>query len=696
MPGQKFTSEGNDLFTTQISAKSIEFVCHDGTGAQWDKAPSNQNYRIGNPGNFTLKNGKIDQALSPPRPPQFAVATEVGSTMVSLSWNPPKDMDPSEIGGYAVYRDGEQVHKGDATLMWVDKGLKGCIEYVYEVATVNVQGTESDKCGGLTVKTNIPGKPGPPAWLTVAGTSPEHINLTWKPPQDLGGASVTAYNVYRGAPDSHPSSAMCVGMVIGRDPNTGSDRQVLEWRDNSVKKGESYSYYISAVHLPDDSMARTKSQAEMMEELKKKASHSLLAVDEAENEGPLCDAVSGKAAQMLEVPRMGDRKPHILLQAFNWDSCLNKSPGGWYGVVKGSVQKLAESGIDMAWLPPPSDCVDERGYLPRKWYNLNSKYGSDADLRGLIQDLHAAGISSVADIVINHRCAAEQDNQGKWTVFKEPDWERWAIVGNDPSGLGGGAQSTGMNIEYAPDIDHTNRKIQEDAKAYMKWLMDDVGFRALRMDFVLGYCPSFQERYVRSVGTPYAVAEYWHGDVQVLKNYINATKGCVAVYDFPVYYTLKSAIHGNDFGSLNHDGRLPGVMGQDPVRSVTFVENHDTAHLEIVGGKFGNNEQVCRAYAFILTHSGIPSIFWSDWADRGENVQKQLSELCKVRKSIGIHCESKVSIDRAQGGLFASYVDGTNGTVAFKMGTNDWAPKGGGWTVRASGHEYCVWAKGGQ
>jgi hypothetical protein len=581
---------------------------------------------------------------------------------------------------------------GGSTLSWEDTGLKGGVTYKYEVSTLNIQGSESGKCDSMNVTTNVPGKPGPPAWLKVTGNGADFVDLSWKMPQDLGGASVTAYRVFRNLPDAHAGSAECVGTVVGRDPATGEDREVLEWRDDSVEKGVEYVYQVSALHMPQHEMERTKSQAELVEQIKKKASASLLAVPESENEGLPCASVNAKAVPTLKAPRMGEKVPHIMIQAYDWDSCLNKN--GWYKVVTSKVAQMKEAGITMAWLPPPSDCVDARGYLPREWYNLNSKYGSEAELRGLIQEMHAAGICPIADVVINHRCAAAQDKEGKWTSFKKPDWERWAICSNDPSGLGQGAASTGTNIEYAPDIDHTNPKIQQDSKDFIKWLMSDVGFRAIRLDFVLGYGPWFQEQYVRAAGTPYAVAEYWHGDVNVLKNYINATKGVTAVYDFPVYYTLKSAIHSNDFGSLNQGGRLPGLMGQDPVRCVTFVENHDTAHLEVVGGKFGDNNQVARAYAFLLTHCGIPSIFWSDWSDRGQDVTKQLVKLCQIRRDVGVHSTSRVSINCAQGGLYASYIDGEQGTIAFKMGGGHWAPNGSGWDMKASGPDYAVWTKG--
>ena len=76
--------------------------------------------------------------------------------------------------------------------------------------------------------------------------------------------------------------------------------------------------------------------------------------------------------------------------------------------MKEQIPAIAEAGFTAIWLPPPSDAVSAQGYLPRDYYNLNSKYGTEAELRELISVMHENGVKAIADIVINHRCAHTQ------------------------------------------------------------------------------------------------------------------------------------------------------------------------------------------------------------------------------------------------------------------------------------------------
>jgi alpha-amylase len=91
----------------------------------------------------------------------------------------------------------------------------------------------------------------------------------------------------------------------------------------------------------------------------------------------------------------------ILLQAFNWES--HKRP--WYRDMMSKVPEWAKEGFTAIWLPPPSDSVSPQGYLPRDLYLLDCEYGTESELRELINVCHQHNIKVIADIVINHRCA---------------------------------------------------------------------------------------------------------------------------------------------------------------------------------------------------------------------------------------------------------------------------------------------------
>ena len=84
-----------------------------------------------------------------------------------------------------------------------------------------------------------------------------------------------------------------------------------------------------------------------------------------------------------------------------------------------------------------------QGYLPGQLYNLDSKFGNKEQLQELTAALKRAGLRPVADIVVNHRCADQQDENGIWNMF------RWAPVqpplgppGAIPLGDASGASST--------------------------------------------------------------------------------------------------------------------------------------------------------------------------------------------------------------------------------------------------------------
>jgi alpha-amylase len=79
---------------------------------------------------------------------------------------------------------------------------------------------------------------------------------------------------------------------------------------------------------------------------------------------------------------------------------------------------MQEMGANIIELPPPSASVDRHGFMPTQLYDFNTPYGSDRDLRTLVATARDAGLSVLADVVINHRCADEKDETGNANIFR--------------------------------------------------------------------------------------------------------------------------------------------------------------------------------------------------------------------------------------------------------------------------------------
>ena len=375
----------------------------------------------------------------------------------------------------------------------------------------------------------------------------------------------------------------------------------------------------------------------------------------------------------------------VMLQGFHWTSINSNNPG-WYEIVRQNAQRIKDAGFDVVWLPPPSQSAfGNEGYMPNRWNRLDSSYGSTDELKRAIDALKPA--KALADVVVNHRNGVASGGFD----FAEPAFadNRAAVVSDDDCHCGTGNPDTGEGQPAGRDLDHKNASVQQEVKNYLG-LLKSVGYAGWRYDEVKGYGGEFVASY-NDASQPYlSVGEFWVEDRQQVVNWIDATRGKSMAFDFPTRTQLKAAVRDRNFGLLKTiDGKPTGVIGWWPAMSVTFVEDHDTAADHPFPEEFGNGDQVLQGYAYILTHPGIPCVFWSHFFDFGPTTERKIRELIRVRKDRGINSRSVVNIVAADNAKYAAIVDDK---VAVKIGPGPWDP-GAGWHVATDGNDYAVWVR---
>eukprot|EP00899_Mesostigma_viride_P015605 jgi/Mesvir1/24045/Mv10779-RA.1 len=410
-----------------------------------------------------------------------------------------------------------------------------------------------------------------------------------------------------------------------------------------------------------------------------------------------------KKRELAVEPGTGSGR-EVVFQAFHWES----AKGSWYRELMGKAADIAEMGFTSVWLPPPTTSVSPEGYMPVDYYNLNSRYGTEEELKYLINELHFYGLTVLGDVVLNHRCASEQSLDGTWNIFKgaKCSWGPEAIVRDDPNYRGRGNPSSGDFFTAAPNIDHSQLVVQRDICEWLMHLRDNLGYDGWRLDFVRGFWGGHTKTYIEASSPVFAIGEYWDALAyhqsemeynqdahrQRIIDWINATGGLASAFDVTTKGILGQALGSGEYYRLKDaNNRPPGVLGWWPSRAVTFLENHDTGSTQR-HWPFPDHK-VAEGYAYILTHPGTPTVFFDHVYFWG--LHATIKKLIAIRTRAGIHCRSKVQI------IFANqtgYVACINDKLCVRLGPSNWAPNdllGAQWKYSLGGHPdtFCVWER---
>ncbi|GAA0152790.1 hypothetical protein Leryth_010649 [Lithospermum erythrorhizon] len=387
----------------------------------------------------------------------------------------------------------------------------------------------------------------------------------------------------------------------------------------------------------------------------------------------------------------------ILFQAFNWESHKHD----WWRNLEKKIFDISKSGFTSVWLPPATHSFAPQGYVPQNLYSLNSSYGSEHLLKALLNKMKQFKVRAMADIVINHRCGTTKGFNGMYNRFDgiPLPWDERAVT--SCSG-GRGNKSTGDNFDGFPNIDHSQSFVRKDITDWLRWMCYNVGFQDFRFDFAKGYSSKYMKEYIEAAKPVFSVGEYWDScnyrgsyldynqdsHRQRIINWIDGTGQLSSAFDFTTKGILQEAVKGEFWRLRDSKGKPPGVMGWWPSRAVTFIENHDTGSTQAYW-PFPSNH-IMEGYAYILTHPGIPTVFYDHFYEWGNAMHDQIVKLIDIRKSQDIHSRSSIRILEAQPNLYAATI---GDKIAMKVGDGSWCPAGKEWSLSTSGHRYAVWKK---
>lgn len=380
----------------------------------------------------------------------------------------------------------------------------------------------------------------------------------------------------------------------------------------------------------------------------------------------------------------------VMLQGFYWNSYDDTN---WTN-LKSQVNDFADN-FSLVWLPQSGKCLGNSqtmGYKPYYYFNQNSSFGTEAELRDLIKTFKGKGIGMVADVVVNHH-----DTDGWFTfpaeVYKGVTYQFKStdIVANDDKGkTAKEATKQGVSLsknndegedwDGCRDLDHKSQNVQTIIKAYLKYLKDDLGYTGFRYDMVKGFSGSHVADYNKSVGIEYSVGEYWDSNAKI-QSWINATLKNSAAFDFQFRYNVRDAINSNNWAALKSTNNLMNDKNWRQY-AVTFVENHDMEYRSSSEQQDPIRRDTLAANAYLLAMPGTPCVFFTHWLEYKDEIGAMIS----ARKAAGITNMSDYEVKVSTSAYYAVNV---NKTLYAAVGRLDKMENpGADWQKVLSGYHY--------
>jgi len=328
-----------------------------------------------------------------------------------------------------------------------------------------------------------------------------------------------------------------------------------------------------------------------------------------------------------------------------------------------------------------------------------TKYGTKDDYKKAIQSLKKNNIQVIVDIVLGHKAGGDElekfkavkvdeNNREKiisseieiesYTKFTFPgrgkkysdfEWNFTCFSGVDYA-EGEDSHIYKIKSEYGDDweemiddekgnydylmfndIEHRNPHVREELNKWAKWYFDETDFDGVRLDALKHISFDFYKEWLTMLRSNsgkniFAVGEYWApGQLNLLQKYIEATEGCMSLFDSSLQNNFYTA--SKEGGSYDLRNILSETLTEtDPMHSVSLVDNHDTQPLQDLEAPVEAWFKPLAYALILLREKGYPCIFYPDLFgahykdnDREGNEQEifldkvdGIEELLKARK----------------------------------------------------------------
>ena len=379
-----------------------------------------------------------------------------------------------------------------------------------------------------------------------------------------------------------------------------------------------------------------------------------------------------------------------LMQYFEW---YLPDDGQHWSRLAEDAPNLAAKGIRKVWMPPAFKGTgsNDVGYGVYDLFDLGefdqkgtvrTKYGLKEEYLRAIEALSQNGIEAIADVVLNHKAAADYKERftvvevdpndrnveisepfeieawmhfafpGRNKTYNDFEWHWYHFTGtdydakNNRSGIfliqgdnKGWADdelvdNENGNYDYLmyADIDFKHPEVIQNLYDWAHWFIESTGVHGFRLDAVKHIDSFFMKNFIRDITEKYGddfyvFGEFWNSDETANNDYLENIDYRFDLVDVKLHHNLCDA------SKSGADYDLRTIFDQTlaknhPESAVTFVDNHDTQRGQALESTIEEWFKPAAYALILLREAGLPCVFYGDYYGiRGEFAQESFQEI---------------------------------------------------------------------
>lgn len=299
--------------------------------------------------------------------------------------------------------------------------------------------------------------------------------------------------------------------------------------------------------------------------------------------------------------------------------------GDFNGITQ-QLDYLQELGVNAIWLMPISPSPSYHGYDVTDYYAVNPQYGTMADFKRLLSEVHARNMHLIIDLVLNHTSSqhpffvdANNDPASKYR-----DYYLWSDT--DPGNnwhKGQNGYYFGLFCDCMPDLNYNNPKVSAEMENVVKFWLADVGADGFRVDAAKHliedgkktentpatheWLKGFYTVYKKQHPQAYTVGEVFGAGASLVKSYTGSQLD--QIFNFEMASGFVNSANGQSNSGINSAVKF-ALMDMPDFNFATFITNHDQNRvLSVFNGNVGKAKV---AATMLLTSPGTPFIYYGE------------------------------------------------------------------------------------